>query len=168
MKKVVRLTESDLIRLIQKVLNEQTPQPKTAKPAPQNPNRGPGFQPKPFQPKPAQPNPIHTTKTAQKSGVPKVVKLQQPIKIAVYDGKTPFNYDLTGVLKDANGCTFNGSTRGGSSGLQKLYWTNATPLTVSINRKPYKITEKASGLLIKACGTNEYASVGQGGESNYA
>ena len=159
MKKVVRLTESDLIRLIQKVLNEQTPQPKTAKPAPQNPNRGPGFQPKP-----AQPKPIHTTttKTAQKSGVPKVVKLQQPIKIAVYDGKTPFYYDLTGVSKDANGCTFNGSTRGGSSGLQKLYWTNATPLTVSINRKPYKITEKASGLLIKACSTN-----GQGGESNY-
>ena len=113
MKKVVRLTESDLIRLIQKVLNEQTPQPKTAKPAPQTPNRGRGFQPKP-----AQPKPIHTTttKTAQKSGGANVYKLQQLIKIAVYDGKTPFYYDLTGVSKDANGCTFNGSTRSGSSG----------------------------------------------------
>ena len=155
MKKVVRLTESDLIRLIQKVLNEQNPQtvakPKSPTPAPKTVAK-----PK----SPTITNVAHLTKN-------NISKLSPVVQIAVYDGKTPFYYDLTGISKKQSGCDFIGTTRGSNLPPQNLYWSNTTPLTVSINRKPYKITEKASGLLIKACGTNEYASVGQGGESNY-
>jgi hypothetical protein len=158
MKKVVRLTESDIARLVTKVLNEQTP---TTKPTQQKTSGGPGPKPAPTQqktsggpgPKPA----------AQRTLFP----LKEPIKIAVYSGKQPYYYDLTGIEKVAKGCRFHGKLRGDSK-TQVLFWTNATPLTVTINGGYFKITEKASGLLIKACGTNEYAAVQQGGESNYA
>lgn len=164
MKKVVRLTESDITRLVTKVLNEQTP---TTKPTQQKTSGNPTPKPAPTQQKTSRgPGPKPPAQQTVGTG-PKLVPLKEPIKIAVYSGKQPYYYDLTGIQKVAKGCRFHGKLRGDSK-TQVLFWTNATPLTVTINGGYFKITEKASGLLIKACGTNEYAAVQQGGESNYA